>query len=81
MKICNAIGIIETIKTELFNKYGEVDGDSIVILPKNIESFNKEYNELYTQECEIEYKPINIELLKDITEQENFNILYKLVIE
>lgn len=73
--------IIESLKMELFNKYGKAEGDSITILPENFTIFNKELTELFSQECEIEYKPISIDVLAEIKEEENFDILYKLIKE
>ena len=73
--------IIENLKMELFNKYGKIEGSVITILPENIEIFNKELLELFNQDCEIEYKPIDIETLDKIEEEENFEILYKLIKE
>jgi len=43
------------VRQELFQKYGEQEGDRVTIKPENIEIFSKELEELESQEIELKY--------------------------
>jgi len=83
----------EALKNELIKKHGEEkengeilintfikgDDDKDILNPAFIE-FEKEYTTLLNEEREIEYKPLSINDLGDVQTDENYSIIYSLII-
>jgi hypothetical protein len=80
---------VEKLREELIKTYGEedengsigiaiyLDGKNKEVNPKFIK-YSEEFNSVLNQEKEIEYKPLTLEQLKDI-EDENYVVFMKLV--
>jgi len=85
--------IIDNLRDELVKKYGTAKEDGTVYLSMYVENendesnvinpkfneFQKEYNEFLNTEKEIDYTPIEIDVLKKVETTENYPMLYLLV--
>lgn len=65
-KLNNEFLIFDELKKKLFEKYGENKDNQIIIKPENIESFQKDFNELLKSEIEVEIHKIKLEMLGEI---------------
>lgn len=52
------------VRLELFEKYGEKDGDNITVKPENLEVFGKEMSDLEETEVEIKFN-VSLEEIAD----------------
>lgn len=58
---------IEEARISLVQKYGETDAEgNIQVTPEAMIAFTTEFNELLSEEVEIDFEPIDIEALGDI---------------
>lgn len=83
--------ILDKLKTELIKEYGEEKEDGNVsvemfedeaktkINPKFIE-LQQRYTELLNEKKEIEYTPLSISDLENVTTENNYTVLFKLVL-
>lgn len=73
----------DTINKELFDKYGEIKGDAMVIKPENLEVYQKEYSELLDSEFELDLKKIfgelNPEVFDTFEDEAYYPVFYKLM--
>lgn len=74
----------ESLKQELFKKYGKEDGDKIVIEPNNKKDFNIEHNEMLEVEKEIDTKQFwgesdMVALFESVESEEYYPTFYKLI--
>lgn len=84
---------IEKARNSLIEKFGEKDEQGNVSIPSTIKKgkkeetnpklieFQNEYLSLLNETISIEYKPIELDILENITTEDNYNILFKLVSE
>lgn len=84
---------IDKFRNSLIEKYGEKDKNGNISIPQTIKKnkkeipnpklteFQNEYSSLLNDTINIEYKPIELDILENITTEDNYNILFKLVSE
>lgn len=84
---------IEKARNSLIEKFGEKDDQGNTSIPATIKKgkketpnpklteFQNEYLALLNDTISIEYKPIELDILENITTEDNYNILFKLVSE
>jgi hypothetical protein len=82
--------ILETLRDDLVKENGEqkedgrvsidmfLDEEKMIINPKFIE-IQQKYMELLNQTKTIEYVPISLSILENVTSQHNYTMLYKLI--
>jgi hypothetical protein len=84
---------IEKMRNSLIEKFGDKDEQGNISIPAMVKKgkkeepnpklmeFQREYQNLLNETISIEYKPISLDTLENITTEDNYNILFKLVSE
>lgn len=87
----NDFKLLAEAKNEIVKKYGEEkDGQIVVkqfedeekkVITEAFKSFINDYQELLSQEVEVSYTPIKLEMFKELESEFNFPVLYKFITE
>lgn len=84
--------IIDDLRNDLIKKFGEEDGNGMLSIPMfigeeqkeenpNFAEFRTQYESLLADEKEFDYTPLSIDELKDVSTDERYELVFRLIKE
>ena len=84
--------IIDDLRNDLIKKFGEEDGNGMLSIPMfigeeqkeenpNFAEFRTQYESLLADEKEFDYTPLSIDELKDVSTDERYDLVFRLIKE